>query len=211
MESLLPILIPATFAAFMALIIWAAVVQTRKARENLQALADRLGFTIQEPPKKGWFASSDRRLTGTFRGRSAQIYTFTTGSGKNRSTWCALSLRVATPPGFSLKVTGENLFTKAGRIFGVEDVTTGDPSFDDRFFVKSSQPAYVRAALIPEVRIRLLETWQKHRAFGAFVVESGEAKYTELGTFGNAKLCDRFPAMLEIAADLAEIAEAYRA
>ena len=37
-----------------------------------------------------------------------------------------------------------------------------------------------------------------------------EVKYVEQGTFANAKLCDRFPDMLAIAVDLAEIAEAWR-
>ena len=209
-ETLLPFGVGALFLAFFSLIIWAAVVQTRKARENLQGLAASLGLAVQEPASKGIVSTGQRRVIGAFRGRAVQIYTYTTGSGKNRSTWCALTVVASVPTGFSLKITGENLFTKAGRMIGFDDVKTGDSAFDERFYVKSAQSDYVRAALIPEVRTRLLEAWKTHRPSGAFTVENGQVKYNELGNFANTKLCQRFPAMLEIACELAEIGEAWR-
>lgn len=211
LESILPVLVPVVMIGMFALIIRAAVMQTRKAQANLKALADRLGLTVQEPVKKGIFASSQSRVVGTFRNRPVQIYTYSTGSGKNRTTWCALSLQASVPAEFSLKVSGENLFTKAGRMLGIDDVATGDPAFDEKLYVKSKQPDFVRAALIPEIRMRMVDAWQKHRALGAFTVERGEVKYAEMGNFANAKICDRFPDMLEIAGDLAEIAETFRA
>lgn len=208
---ILPILVPVAIIAGVALMVWAAVVQTRKARENLRTMADRLGLQVIEPTRKGWFSTEQRHVAGTWRTRTVRIYTYTTGSGKNRSTWCALAVSAAIPSGFSLKITGENFLTKAGRMLGMDDVATGDPAFDDAFYVKTSQPAYVRAALIPEVRMRLLDAWKKHRALGAFNAEGGEVKYNESGTFANSRICERFPAMLEIASDLAEIGEAFRA
>lgn len=209
-EVVLPILVPFLFIAFLGFIIWAAVVQTRKGRENLTTLADRLGLALQEPVRRGPFSSGSRQLTGAFRNRPVRVYTFTTGSGKSRSSWCALSMQVRTAPGFSFKITGENLFTKAGRIFGVEDVQTGDAAFDEKFYLKSKQPEYIRAALIPEIRTRLLDALRRHRQIGSFTIENGEVKYTEMGNFANRSVCDRFPTMIEIATDLAEIAEAWR-
>ncbi len=209
-EPLLPILFGVLFVSVIGLIIWAGAVQTRKARANLQAIADRLGLSVQEPAKKSIFAGSNTRVVGTFRGRPVQLYTYTTGSGKNRTTWCALSLQAGMPRDFSLKISGENLFTKAGRMLGIDDVTLGDPAFDEKLYVKTKQPDFVRAALIPEVRMRMVDAWKKHRGLGAFTVEGGEVKYAEMGNFANAKVCDRFPDMLEIAVDLAEIAAAWR-
>ncbi|MBE2215272.1 MAG: hypothetical protein IAE82_15475 [Opitutaceae bacterium] len=209
-ESFIPFLVPAVFAAVLGLIIWGAVTAARRTRTNLQALADRLGLRLNAPGGTGIFALGRASLEGQSRGRPMRIYTYTTGSGKSRTTWCAISLTTRIPAGFSLKVSGENLFTKAGRVFGIDDVETGDPSFDEKFYVKSKQASYIRAALIPEVRMRLLDALAKHRSFGTFTAEGGEVKYAEMGTFANAKILGRFPDMLEIAGDLAEIAEAYR-
>lgn len=208
-ETIFPFVIPVIFVAVFVLIIRAAVVQSRKERANLRQLADRLGLQMPDPGTKGWFATPQRRATGTFRGRSVQVYAYTTGAGKSRTSWCALSVSAAIRPGFSLKLTSENLFTKAGRLLGMDDITTGDPAFDAAFYVKSKQGSFVRAALIPEVRIRLLEVWKQHHVGGAFTVENGEVKYTEIGHFANAKICDRFPTLLELACDLAEIGEAW--
>jgi len=206
----MPFVMVAIFVVFLGIIIWAAVTSARKTRLNLQTLADRLGLRVHAPGGTGLFALGRAGLEGEFRGRAVRIHTYSTGSGKSRTTWCAISLTARLQPGFSLKVSGENIFTKAGRIFGIDDVATGDPAFDEKFYVKSKQANYVRAALIPEVRARLIEARAKHRSLGAFTAEAGEVKYVEQGTFANAKLCDRFPDMLAIAVDLAEIAEAWR-
>jgi hypothetical protein len=139
-----------------------------------------------------------------------RIFSYTTGSGKHRTAWCALSIAADVPSGFMLKISGENLLTRAGRIFGFEDVATGDPAFDEKFYVKATQAGFVRAALIPEIRMRLIEAWTQHGARGTFSTDVGGVKYAETGTFSNARVCARFPVMLEIACDLAEITEACR-
>jgi len=208
--SFMPFVVPAIFVVVLGVIIRGAIVAVRKTRENLQTLASRLGLTVEAPGGMGAFALSRASLVGQFHGRPVRIHSYTTGSGKHRTTWCAISLTTRTPPDFSLKISRENLFTKAGRLFGMEDVTTGDPAFDEKFYVKSKQASYLRAALLPEVRMRLLDALARHRSLGTFTAEAGEVKYAEMGTFANAKILDRFPDMLEIAGELAEIAEACR-
>jgi hypothetical protein len=207
-ETIMPFFIPAVFVAIFGLVIWGSITQARKTRENLNQLASTLGLKIREPERTSIFSSLQTAIEGTFRGRSVRIYAYTTGSGKNRTAWCALSVLAKTPPGFSLKISGESVFTKVGRVFGVDDVQTGDPAFDARFYVRTKQNSYVRAALIPEVRMRLSEAWEKQGARGSFTAEAGEVKYAEVGTFAKPALCARFPLLLEIACELAEIAEA---
>lgn len=209
-EMVMPFLVPAIFLGVFGLILWGSITQSRKTRENLGKLAATLGLECREPERRSIFSSLQTAIEGTFRGRSVRIYAYTTGSGKSRTAWCALSVLAIVPPGFSLKISGENLITKAGRIFGVDDVQTGDAAFDARFYVRTKQSGYVRAALIPEVRMRLSEAWEKLGARGSLTAEAGEVKYAEVGTFSNPKLCARFPLLLEIACDLAEIAEAFR-
>jgi hypothetical protein len=72
--------------------------------------------------------------------------------------------------------------------------------------VNSSDPGYVQAAFIPEVRERFTAAWQAG-ARGTVSVEGADVKYVEQGSFSNAKICARFPALVELVCDVADIVE----
>jgi hypothetical protein len=108
-----------------------------------------------------------------------------------------------------LKVSRENLFTRAGRMFGVDDVATGDAAFDKEFYVKSNDAGYVQAAFLPEVRSQVSAAWQQG-ARGTIKVEGDEVIYAEPGTFSSEKICQRWPAMIDLAYLVADVVEARR-
>ncbi len=207
-EAIIPFLFAGIFLAVFGLIIWSSITQARKARQNLHALGAQLGLGVVEPEKKGAFSMGSTSLQGDYHGRSMRVYAYTTGSGKSRTSWCAVSAQATVPEGFMLKISGENLLTRAGRLFGFEDVATGDSEFDKRFFIKATKVGFIRAAILPEVRARLTEAWVQHGAHGTFSVDATGVKYEETGTFANAKTCARFSLLLELACELADIAEA---
>jgi hypothetical protein len=93
-------------------------------------------------------------------------------------------------------------------MFGVEDVRTGDEGFDREFYVKSNDAAYVQAALLPEVRSAIAEAWEKRGARGTIRVEGNEILYAEAGTYSSRKICERWPAMIELAFLLGDVVEA---
>ncbi len=59
--------------------------------------------------------------------------------------------------GVGLRLTRQGALTGLGRMLGMQDITVGDPLFDERFVVKGQPEAAVRALLTPEVRARLVE------------------------------------------------------
>jgi hypothetical protein len=207
MENLV-VLIPfvVVFGIF-ALVTRVAIKQQQRVRDNLTALAQRYGLQVPETPKGFLARMKPFAVSGTHRGRALRIYSYTTGSGKNATHWCALGLGVRNPGGFTLQIARENVFTKVGRAFGIEDANTGDKSFDDQFHLKSNDPAFVRAALIPEVRAQIAGAW-KDGARGSFTVDKSEIKYAETGSFATAKICERFPALVELSYTLADVVEA---
>lgn len=209
MEIVFTLGFPFFFVAIVVGVIALAMRQQRRARENLARLAASLGLQVQQPAKKFFLALDQPRATGSVGGRAVEVFAYSTGSGKHRTQWVAVKVPAQNPGGLTLRISAENLFTRAGRVFGIEDVQFGDPPFDAKFFVKSNDTGYVRAALLPETRLKLLESW-KRGARGTIHVDGGEVRYAEMGTFSNAKICDRFPALVELACELAVIVETHR-
>lgn len=207
-DAFFPIFPIAIMAAIFTFVIVASVRQQRRGQENLRKLAEQLGFNPPAPVKNSIFKSRQTRLTGEMRGRTLSVYAYTTGSGKQRQSWCALAVPAKNPRDLKLRISGENIFTRAGRVLGIEDVAIGDEAFDRQFYVKSNDAAYARVALIPEVRTRLLETW-KLGATGTISADGAEVKYAEQGSFANARICARFPALAELVCDVADIVETH--
>jgi hypothetical protein len=204
---------PFLFGAFVAAIIVAGTLaarhQYRKARENLERLAAQLGLEAVAEPPKPIVGAPPPRLRGRLRGRAVGVSSYTTGSGKHRTTWCAISAETAGSGRLMLSVSEENLLTRVGHALGMNDVATGDEAFDRRFYVKSSDPGYVRAALIPEVRAKFAQSW-KASPSGRIETKGRDAVYAEIGSFADAALCARIAGMAELVCDVAEIAEAHR-
>ncbi len=207
-EALIPIAFVAFFIGMMALAITLGLRQQRKSRELLGALAARLGLELRRQPAKFGFEPPPT-VEGRYRSRQVRFFTYTTGSGKSRTTWSAVTAAVSGATGFTLELCPENFIMRIGTALGMQDITVNDPVFDPAFIIKSNDPAYAAAALLPEIRTRLLE--EKGRgAHGALAIKEGEVRYSELGAFSQEAQMGRFARLLEVACDLAEVAEVYR-
>lgn len=208
-ETFLPFLFLALFLAFGGFAVVAALKQQRKAREQLAGLARRFGLELRRQEAKLGFEPPPT-VVGRYRNRAVRFFNYTTGSGKSRTTWSAVVATVGGAGGFTLELFPENFLTRIGTAFGMQDIRIGDPAFDQAFMVKSNDPAYAAAALLPEIRTRLLAERQRG-ARGHLAVKGGEVRYAEMGAFDNEARVNRLADMLEAACDLAEVAEVYQA
>ncbi len=206
-ESLIPALFIGLFVLMAALAITSGIRGQKRARESLLRLAETMRLGLVEGPSKPFSGRPVPALAGNFRGREVRIHGYSTGSGKSRTHWIAISSPVRNAGGLSLRLSAENLFTRAGRKIGIQDVDVGDPEFDAKFCLKTNDAAYVRAALIPEVRRRAIEAW-KTGAHGTISVEASEVKYAETGSFSRRQVVERFPALAEVVCDFGEIVDA---
>jgi len=205
-------LIPIGFIAFTIGVVALAVTlgrrQQRKVIEQLAALAARLSLEIHRQPARFGFEPTPT-VDGRHRNRGVRFFSYTTGSGKNRTNWIAAAAAVNGGAGFSLELYPENFVTRIATALGMQDIKVNDPAFDPAFIVRSNDPAYAAAALLPEIRARLLEERQRG-AHGHLSVKDGEVRYAEIGSFAEQARVDRLARMLEPVCDLAEVAEVYR-
>ncbi len=204
-ETLVPVLVIALFVTLGALAVRAAAKQQRRARDQLAALAARLGLSLRRQPARLGFEPPPS-VEGQHHHRAVRFYNYTTGSGKSRTTWSAVSAAFGGTGGFTLELIPENFFFRMATALGMQDIRIGDPAFDQTFVVKSNDPAYAAAALLPEIRARLLDQRQRG-AHGHLAIKDGIVRYAEVGGFDDEARVNRLAAMLDITCDLAEVAE----
>jgi hypothetical protein len=175
------LLVAAGFVGFAALMLWSVRRQQRKAREQLAGLAARFGLELRRRPARLGFEPPPT-VEGRHRNRPVRFFNYTTGSGRNSTTWSAVAAVVGGAGGFTLELFPENFATRIATALGMQDIRVGDPAFDPVFVVKSNDPAYATAALLPEIRARLVAA-RGHGAAGHLAVKDGEVRYAEVGSF----------------------------
>lgn len=205
MEKLIGVLI--VFVLVGGVIGW-AVRREIKATRNLAALAARLGLKFR--PAKENEPGVGSTAEGDFQGRTARFWMYATGSGKSRTEWVAVSVRLAGESRLTVQLKPQGFGTKIAELFGAKEIEVGEPKFDGEWFIRTNAPATCRAALLPELRERLM-TARHVGARGVFTVESGVAAYTEAGTFAGDSTVTRLESILPLLRDFAEAAEASEA
>jgi hypothetical protein len=188
-----------------ALFSWWAFVQQRHAAANLRELAQRLGLEFFDDKRS--VGDSLVSAMGQHEGRAVTFHTFTTGSGKSRKTWRAVSVRPRTIGSLLFHLRPQGFVTKLQEVFGAEEITVGDAAFDAAWFIETNEPDFLRAALVPEVRAKLMAAHADAGSDGNFQLETAAVRYAEHGTFADPNDCLRFEQLLPLLHELADIAE----
>jgi hypothetical protein len=199
---LLAVLVVVVLAVFISLgIRWSRISRLRTA-ENLQKLAGQLGLEFQ--PRVG--PAKRPGLAGRLGGKPAEIFSYSVSNGKTSTPWIAISIQLTAASGLTFNLQKQGFRSKVLELFGAHEVTVGDPEFDAAWFVHTNRPDFFRAALIPELRAKLM-TAQHSGARGAFELKGGVVKYAEVGTFAEAPRTQRFVALANLLRDLVDVAE----
>jgi hypothetical protein len=207
-EAFLPLIFVAIFLLLAGVAVVGALKQQRRAREQLAGLARRLGLELRRQEAKLGFEPPPT-VAGRHRNRAVRFFNYTTGSGKSSTTWSAVAAALDGAGGFNLELFPENFVTRIATALGLQDIRVGDPAFDQAFIVRSNDPAYAAAALLPEIRARLLAE-RPRGARGHLAIKDGEVRYAEAGAFDDEARVTRLAGMLEVVCDLAEVAEVYK-
>jgi len=186
------------------LIFWAARNQARKTVAGLRDFAARTGLRLTEKTVLG--ITVIESIEGEQQGRKVRFWTYATGSGKSRTTWVTVGVTVPGAVALQFDLTRQNFASKLMELFGAREIQVGDPAFDQAWFVRTNQPEYLAAALVPAVRAKLMAEIGDRRSTGSFKLENGVVRYTEMGGL-SAPTVERFATKLPLLQDLADVAE----
>lgn len=192
------------FVIVPVLVYWLARNHARKTLADLRAFAARTGLRLVEKTVLG--VTVVERVEGEQQGRTVRFWSYSTGSGKSRTTW--MTVGVTVPGGVALQfdLTRQNFASKLMELFGAREIQVGDPAFDAAWFVRTNQPEYFAAALVPAIRAKLMAEVGDRRSTGGFKLENGVVRYTEMGGL-SAVAVERFATKLPLLQDLADVAE----
>lgn len=188
----------------VGLVIWVAVRQSRRTVENLTALAQRQGLQLREIGSS--FFLSRHEVHGAHHGRGVRFWTFTTGSGKTRRHWVAVGVEPRQVGRFQFRLGPQGLFSRVAEWFGAKEITVGDAHFDAAWFVRTNAPEVFGAALVPEIRAKLMAA-RERGADEEFKLEEGWVCYAEQGDFSNEATVRKLESLLPVLNDLADVAE----
>ena len=186
--------------AVMGFAIYSGLKGTRKSGELMQSLADEFRLELlTQPPVLGIFKRKPE-VEGMWRGRRVRFHHYTTGSGKNQTTWAELVMGNVAGSALELSLGRQGLGSKLRAVFGAKEIRVGDSRFDEQWFIETNKPEFVQAAFIGELR-EAIESSQPRKPQGKYELSQGEVTYTEQGTINTPERRDRM-AKAVIAADL---------
>ncbi len=171
-----------TFLFPVALIVLVFVITRvmRKAQTNAYTqFATQRGLTMD---RGGWFKNPT--VAGAYRNFNMYLYTYTTGSGKNQTTWTSMVVYLPFQNVSHLRISREGFFTKITKAFGAQDIQIGDPAFDQAYIIKSDTPQFVPQILTPQLRGALLGGGSAMNV----TVGGGKVSYTQQGILKDAGL-----------------------
>ena len=201
METLSVLMMVAFFVGVPVLAVWAMIHSTRKMRTQFERLAANLGLRLDPPQPPRGITAPPPSLVGSIRGKAVKIHTYSTGSGKSRTTWTEVVVTPVLAGDMTFGFTREGFGTRVMQLFGAKEIKVGNREFDEAWFVQTNRPDFLRAALLPELQ-------QKFRPFrGVCKLEQGLVTYTERGLLANEATRHRFEQAMELACDLADLAE----
>jgi len=169
-EFLIPFLIFGGVVLVIVLAIAGALYYEKKRREAIRQVAEEMGLPFY--PKGDANLVTQLSMFNLFsQGRSRKIfnmlhgdtedvnlgifdYQFTTGSGKNSTTWKQTVVYFNSPmlnlPQFAMRP--QSFFHKIGKMFGYQDIDFDtNPVFSDNFILQGADEAGVRALFTPEL------------------------------------------------------------
>lgn len=140
-------------APFMIGIVVLIIRQARRLQQQITEgwgqVAERTGMTLN--PSK---PLTPPALTGSYRHRPARLSMYTASQGKTQVRYTTLEIGVQNPSGWAISLQRETGLDALGRMFGVQDVTVGDPAFDQAMQIGSRPPEAAVQALAGNAALR---------------------------------------------------------
>lgn len=193
------------FGGFGLCILLACNLNSRR-EVQLGLLARKLGLAVTSGGHR--LLKEPILAEGTHRGKPMRIYSYTTGISRRVERHLAIAAQVANPKGLTFQFHEENVFSKLGKAVGMQDVKVGDVRFDQRFIVCTNAPAFICAALLPEIKAQFHRAWDL-RALGCLELEGNEVRYCQAGPLFDDTDRARFEVLAGLLADLAAVVEVY--
>ena len=149
--SFIVLLFMAMPVAMIVLVFVIAGIMRNAQSRAWGAFAQKAGLSLDPG---GWFRAPT--VSGAYGGFNVYLYTYTQGSGKNKTTYTSMIVYLPEETSIHLRVMREGFLSKISKAFGAQDIQLGDPAFDAAYVIKSDTPQFVPEVLSSQIRGAML-------------------------------------------------------
>jgi len=148
--------------AYFLLIIFAVILISwllyRKERKHLQTILEKQAAKLNGRVRAATLFTYPQ-LYFPYHGVEILVSAMpgSSGQGGYRSATSFAQLYFETYPDHHLEIRNKSVQTMVDKVLGQKDFETGNPKFDNQFFVRCSSKGFIRSLLTREVQDRLLE------------------------------------------------------
>lgn len=148
-------------------------------------LGRRLGIPAVVPGgRRNPFSNIYPKIEGELMNRPFSLRLYQQGSGKNKRFYTELNYGLENKYEYTLEVYKERIWSKIGKVVGMQDIEIGDPPFDSTFVVKSNDDYFAT---------EVLKSQQSKDCFkmilnsmdGSFKLDGPKLSYKQLGLIRN--------------------------
>jgi hypothetical protein len=158
--------------SIFVIVIVVALVFKKQQISSWSTFAQQAGLSLDQG---GWFRAPT--VSGAYGGFNVYLYTYTQGSGKNKTTYTSMIVYLPIAHRSHVRVTREGFLSRITKAFGAQDIQLGDPAFDAAYIIKSDTPELVPQLLTSQVRGALLSGGGSMNV----TVSRGRVFYTQTG------------------------------
>ena len=125
------------------IVVFVTKLQMNQMNVAWQSAAEALGFSFEVGSLRG-----GPTISGLIEDHPADVLSYTKRSGKNSTRFTRYTVEFPAI-GIGLRLSKQAGLGQFLKILGTQDIVIGDPTFDDAFIVKSTDPQGARAILTP--------------------------------------------------------------
>jgi len=191
----------------LALAVVAAIIFNLKQHAKLVAqfrrLAEKFDLEITLPEATmGGLYRRNPTLYGRWRGHEMSIYPKGYGLDNTRQTDTAVRVSTRANPAFEFTLAPRNFTGKLGQIGRLKESPTGDRAFDERFSLRSRDPAAAKALFTEPLRERVAQAWPTVDAF--LSLHDGYLTFLRFGLPTDDAAREQLEVMADFLADLSD-------
>jgi len=157
----------------------------RSIERQMIILGKRLGVPAKLPAsRKNPFMEYYPKIEGHLMKRPFSLEMYQQGKGKNKRYFTELNFELENKYEYTLNVYKERIWSKFGKLVGMQDIEIGDPPFDKSFMIKSNDDYFATEVLKDQVTKDCFKMIL-HSMDGEFKLENTTLNYKQLGLIKN--------------------------
>ncbi len=153
----------------------------RHIERQMIILGNRLEIPAKLPASRNNpFSKYYPKIEGILMDRKFSLELYQQGSGKNKRYYTELNFELENKYEYTLTLYKERIWSKLGKLVGMQDIEIGDAPFDKSFIIKSNDD-YFATEVLKNQKSKDYFRMILNSMDGSFILDGNNLNYKQLG------------------------------